>query len=122
MMVMFAGMPAGLAASMTERILVPKMPLSTARASRSSRSGMGFIIRTACALYLQVKAVLKQTRQALCQLFCTGIVATHQRLAYRPSLCARQRNQPRAQLLQPSPCAHRQVFDDVFRPRPGEQL
>ena len=38
-----ASMPTGLALWMTERILVPKMPLATARWSSASSSGMGFI-------------------------------------------------------------------------------
>jgi hypothetical protein len=36
----------GLAASMTERILVPKTPFETARSSSASRSGIGFISLT----------------------------------------------------------------------------
>ncbi len=38
-----ARMPAGLACLITERILVPKMPLAFARASSLSRSGIGFM-------------------------------------------------------------------------------
>ena len=38
-------MPVALAASMTERILVPNMPAATPRSSSASRSGIGFIRR-----------------------------------------------------------------------------
>ena len=48
---------------------------------------MGLIVGAASALYLQVKTVFKQIRQPLRQLLCTGLIATHQSLSYRPGLC-----------------------------------
>ena len=83
---------------------------------------MGLVISPASALQLNVEAVRKQPGKLQRCFVRTRAVALHQRLAHRPGLRARERNQPLAQFCQPRQFDDRQRLDNVLRVGPRQQL
>ncbi|MCY1523188.1 hypothetical protein D9M68_580760 [compost metagenome] len=82
------------------------------------------VLGTAGALQLDVETVREHARQLQRQFGGALFLALQQRLAQRPGLRARQRDQPALQLLQPFELAGRLrlAAAHVLRPGPGQQL
>ena len=83
---------------------------------------MALVVSPPSALKLHVEAMGKDASEFQRQAGSSCFIPFEQRLPHRPGLRPRKRYQAFGQFLQPCPSAHRQVFDDVFRPCPGEQL